>query len=153
MKHPSSTPDLAVAETAELYAIALASGISHREALLRLARRIEHRAARDFVDLTERMRQGESLEGTLDEFQRVGSSARLQDFGQNVALSIRLGTPVEVSMSRLAKQIRKQWLVEYQLIAKAAETRMLLPQVAITLPLTILFALYPSLRMLGGSFA
>lgn len=153
MKHPSSTPDLAVAEIAELYAIALASGISHREALLRLARRIEHRAARDFVDLIERMRQGESLESTLDEFQRVGSSARLQDFGQNVALSIRLGTPVEVSMSRLAKQIRKKWLVEYQLIAKAAETRMLLPQVAITLPLTILFALYPSLRMLGGSFA
>ena len=153
MKHPASTPDLVVAELAELYAIALASGISHREALLRLARRVERSAARDFVDLIERMRQGESLESTLDGLQKVDPSSRFADFGQNVALSMRLGTPVEVSMSRLSKQIRKRWLVEYQLIAKAAETRMLLPQVAITMPLTILFALYPSLRMLGSSFA
>jgi hypothetical protein len=51
----------------------------------------------------------------------------------------------------LGQALREQWLVQKAATALAIETKLLLPQVVLSLPLTVLFALFPSVSMLGSS--
>jgi hypothetical protein len=53
--------------------------------------------------------------------------------------------------SDLGHALREQWLVQEAAAAASVETKLLLPQVILSLPLTVLFALYPSLSLLSSS--
>ena len=150
MKLPKSTVDLGLADAAELHAVCIGAGLSHREALLRLGRRLSAGSMPELQSAIEEIQNGKSVADAFEELASSDANPRLRDFALSISLSLKLGTPLEPPLLRLAGHIRDSWLAEFKVAALASETRMLLPQVALSLPLTIIFALYPTLKMLGG---
>jgi tight adherence protein C len=150
MKPPTSTANLVLADAAEIFSICNDAGISHRESLLRIHRRSNRESARELFDHLNLLDGGTPTEEVLESMSR-SSDAKLREFALAIGLSTRLGTPLSAQLHGITRQIRHQWLVEFRLKSTQAETQMIFPQVAISLPLTILFALYPSLQMLRGA--
>ena len=150
MKSPTSTANLVLAEAAEIFAICSEAGISHRESLLRIHRRLNRDSAIEFFDQLTLLDAGAPTEDVLETMSK-SSDNKFREFALAISLSTRLGTPLSAQLHGFTQQIRHQWLVEFRLSATKAETQMIIPQVAISLPLTILFALYPSLQMLQAA--
>jgi tight adherence protein C len=150
MKLPTSTANLVLAEAAEIFSICSEAGISHRESLLRIQRRLKRDSATEFFDQLTLLDAGAPTEEVLESMSK-SSNDKLREFALAIGLSTRLGTPLAAQLHGYTQQIRHQWLVEFRLKSTQAETQMIIPQVAISLPLTILFALYPSLQMLRGT--
>ena len=69
-----------------------------------------------------------------------------------IASSLERGTPLAQLMSEQAQTVRAE--IRNQLLKQAGknETRMLIPLVFLILPVTVLFAIYPSLELLNFSF-
>jgi tight adherence protein C len=150
MRLPTSSNDLVIAEAAQLYAVCSSAGVNHRESFLFVGRRLTKCDLPELKQSIEDVRGGASMETVLQDLSQRNSNTRLREFALAISLSSRLGTSSEQPLLQLANRIQESWLVDYRIAATSAETRMLLPQVAITLPLTILFALYPSLKLLSG---
>jgi Flp pilus assembly protein TadB len=77
---------------------------------------------------------------------------RFRELVVKIALSKRLGTQLSEQLTGFSSALTSDWLSELRAISLRAETRLILPQVTLTLPMTILFSLYPSLQMLNGSY-
>ncbi len=152
MKPPTSSANLGLADFAEIFAICSEAGISHRESLLRISRRLDRESAGEFFKYLLPLEVGGSTEEVLESMSK-SSNNRVREFALAISLSTRLGTPLSAQLQSFTQQIRHQWLVEFRQKATQAETQMIIPQVAISLPLTIVFALYPSLQMLRATVA
>ena len=150
MKMPSSIADLTMADAIEIFSICNQAGIHHREALARLLMRLNRKTAGELFECLKPLDDGTSAEDVIESMTK-SSNARIREFALAVSLSARLGTSLTAQLHNLVQQIRHQWLLDFRLKATQVETQMIIPQVAISLPLTILFALYPSLQMLSGS--
>ena len=83
---------------------------------------------------------------------RAGSkNDRLNELFTKLAIADQLGMVDPSEFSELGRALREQWLVQESAAAVSVETKLLLPQVILALPLTVLFALYPSLSLLSSS--
>ena len=76
---------------------------------------------------------------------------RLNELFTKLAISDQLGMVDSAEFYEVGQGLREQWLVHQSAVALAIETRLLLPQVILSLPLTVLFALYPSVNLLSNS--
>ena len=79
------------------------------------------------------------------------TSDRVNELFTKLAISDQLGMVDSAEFYDLGQALREQWLVQQAAAALAIETKLLLPQVILSLPLTVLFALYPSVSMLSSS--
>jgi hypothetical protein len=76
---------------------------------------------------------------------------RLKELFTKLAISDQLGMVDATEFYELGQALREQWLLQHSAAAASIETKLLLPQVILSLPLTVLFALYPSLSLLSSS--
>jgi tight adherence protein C len=65
-----------------------------------------------------------------------------------LALADQLGTPVVSQLSSLSMALRENQLTRTREIATAKESRIMLVLVFLVLPITVLFAVFPSLQFL-----
>lgn len=74
------------------------------------------------------------------------------EFTNKVALALERGTPLAQMLSELGASTRAE--IRNRLLRQAGknETRMLIPLVFLILPITVLFAIYPSLELLNFGF-
>lgn len=74
------------------------------------------------------------------------------EFTNKVVLALERGTPLARMLSDLSESARAE--IRNRLIQQAGknETRMLIPLVFLILPITVLFAIYPSLELLNFGF-
>ena len=74
------------------------------------------------------------------------------EFTNKVVLALERGTPLARMLSDLSDSTRAE--IRNRLIQQAGknETRMLIPLVFLILPITVLFAIYPSLELLNFGF-
>lgn len=74
------------------------------------------------------------------------------EFANKVALALERGTPLAQMLSELGASTRAE--IRNRLLRQAGknETRMLIPLVFLILPITVLFAIYPSLELLNFGF-
>jgi Flp pilus assembly protein TadB len=83
---------------------------------------------------------------------RAGSkNDRLNELFTKLAIADQLGMVDLTEFYELGQGLREQWLVHQLASAASIETKLLLPQVILSLPLTVLFALYPSLSLLSST--
>jgi tight adherence protein C len=77
---------------------------------------------------------------------------RVIEFTNKVVLALERGTPLARMLSDLSDSTRAE--IRNRLIQQAGknETRMLIPLVFLILPITVLFAIYPSLELLNFGF-
>jgi tight adherence protein C len=74
------------------------------------------------------------------------------EFTNKTALALERGTPLASMLSELSQSARAE--IRNRLLRQAGknETRMLIPLVFLILPITVLFAIYPSLELLNFGF-
>jgi tight adherence protein C len=152
MKRPMSERDLALADASNLMSICLAGGASHREAIKWVANRATSSHLEELALLSEAVESGASVQRACEIAEQTTDHARFREFVIKLNLSNQLGTPLQQQLEGFANTMRLDWLSEFRAIGVRAETRMLLPQVTLTLPMTILFSLYPSLQLLNGTY-
>ena len=78
--------------------------------------------------------------------------SELEEFCQKLQVSIERGTPVAHQISQLSESIQQQVIKNLIRRAGQNETKMLIPTVFLILPVTVLFAIFPSLLVLNSSY-
>ena len=152
LRPPKSERDLALAQAATLISICLSGGASHREALKWVANRATGAQLEELALLAEAIDSGVPVEQACELAEHATLHPRFRELVVKIGLSSQLGTRLGDQLGSFANTLCAGWLSDMRSISQRAETRMLIPQVTLTLPLTILFSLYPSLKMLNGSF-
>ena len=133
----------------ELLTVALASGESIYNALARVIDRADGLVAREFSHLIRAVELGSTLEAELAAVADQLPQQQVIEFCNKLALAIRRGTPLAKMLRDQSQSVRHE--VQNQISAQAGknETRMMIPLVFLILPVTVLFAIYPSLQLLN----
>lgn len=100
---------------------------------------------------SELISSGGSLQEAAWAVRADSKNDRMNELLTKLAISDQLGMVNASEFSDLGHALREQWLVQEAAAAASVETKLLLPQVILSLPLTVLFALYPSLSLLSSS--
>ncbi len=95
---------------------------------------------------------GESISSELAALCERKPTAAMKEFVNKISISIARGTPLVESFEALSESLRVRRAFELLKRAGVNETKMLIPLVALVLPTTVLFALYPSVRFLNIGF-
>jgi tight adherence protein C len=136
----------------DLFSVALASGESVHSALSRVVPRMNGVVATEFEQLLLALELGSDFETELTRLSVRNSNNPLSEVANRMLLSIRRGSPLALLLSSQATFVRND--LHNQMLKQSGrnETRMLIPLVFLILPVTILFAIFPSLEMLGGIY-
>lgn len=136
----------------ELLSVALSSGESVYAALNRVVPRINGVLAIELKATLKALEYGSDLATELAALAQRLPQQQLIEVCNKLMLALRRGTPLAVLLMEQAEAVRQ---AAGNLITKQAgknETRMLIPLVFLILPVTVLFAIYPSFQMLSTNY-
>lgn len=132
-------------------ATALAGGASISSAIAEASEAANGELAKELREVREALEQGEALNQTLNRLAAKLKHRGVSELVAKLTLAASLGTPVVSQLYELARS-EELSLDEYRMrLAAKAETRMLIPLVFLILPISVLFALYPSLSILQST--
>lgn len=143
---------LEVPQQIELMAAILANGDNFYAALTNQANGARGDFASALKRVKIRLELGESLERALELLERETGSPIVAEFANKVVIALTRGTPMSRQLEFLSETARAQ--LRNQLLKQAGknELKMLIPMVFMILPVTILFAVFPSLQLLQSGF-
>jgi tight adherence protein C len=101
-----------------------------------------------FKRLAIRVQLGENIEVALAALESEVQSPLIAEFVNKVTLSLRRGTPLAAQLRLLAASARGKLRVAQLKAAGRNELMMLVPLVFLILPVTVAFAVLPSLQLL-----
>jgi tight adherence protein C len=136
----------------ELFAILIGAGMSPSMALAH----ISEKGKGEFISLlrpiVNEMRRGMNLSQALDLLNADVDSAVVRRFCDSLAISVERGTPLIEVVGRQVEEVRQAHRSHLTERANKAEITLMIPVVFLILPISILFALWPSYFALGGGF-
>lgn len=127
------------------------NGVPILVALAWLAPRVGGRLGVLLSELNREIELGASLEQGLELLEQAAGSALAGELVQKVKVSLERGTPLADQLSQLAASAQAQSAARLLRQAGGNETKMLIPTIFVILPITVLFAIYPSLSLLSSS--
>ena len=135
----------------EMLTLAIAAGETPISAFARIADRSDAYLAEEFAKVVQQVRLGRPFHEALDEMGRNLKSASIRRFIDALVMALVRGAPiVEVLHRHVAEaRINQRNLVMDK--AGKAETSMMIPIVFLILPISVLFALWPSINQLSFS--
>ena len=136
----------------ELLSLALAAGDSLPGALQRVAQRGSGELAREWSRVLRLVEAGRSLAATLTESARNLGVEEIQSLTEHLAQALERGAPLAEVVRAHSSDSRLHRLRAIVERAGKAEVWMLIPLVLIILPITVIFAVWPSLHALEFSF-
>ena len=95
---------------------------------------------------------GADLVEELGELAKRIPISDLEEFCQKLQVSIERGTPIAHQISQLSESIQQQVIKNLIRRAGQNETKMLIPTIFLILPVTVLFAIFPSLLVLQSGY-
>ena len=95
-----------------------------------------------------RLRLGESLDAALEAMAREEASPLVTELSNKLRAGISKGTPMSKQLILMADSARTQFRVQQLKAAGRNELRMLVPLVFVILPVTVAFAVLPSLGLI-----
>ena len=93
---------------------------------------------------------GADLGELLESWASVCPDRLLLELVQNLKLSMDRGTSLADSLESLVETARADFAANLLAKAGSSETKMLIPTIFLILPVTVLFAIYPSMSLLGS---
>lgn len=132
----------------EMLTLAVGAGESPASAIKRISVRASGHLASEFKRVILEIEDGRSLTAALDDFSKRMSSDAIRRFVDSLAISIARGSSLVETLSHSAHEARSLERVRLLTAAGKAEVSMMIPVVFLILPISILFALYPSLSSL-----
>ena len=133
----------------EMLTLAIAAGETPMSAMLRIANSAEGAISREFQIVVAGVRSGAPLHESLDAMGRRVKSVMIRRFVDALVTATLRGAPLVEVLSRHAVEARGNQRNRVMGAAGKAEISMMIPVVFLILPISILFALWPSLANLN----
>jgi len=133
----------------EMLTLAIAAGETPMSAMLRIAESADGELAKEFKVVITDVRSGEPLHASLDTMGRRVKSVMIRRFIDAIVTATLRGAPLIEVLSRHAVEARGNQRNIVMNAAGKAEISMMIPVVFLILPISILFALWPSLTNLN----
>jgi len=133
----------------EMMTLAIAAGETPMQSMLRIAESAEGELSREFAVVIAQIRAGQPLHVTLDAMGRRVKSVMIRRFVDAVITATLRGAPLIEVLTRHAVEARGNQRNRVLNAAGKAEISMMIPVVFLILPISILFALWPSLTNLN----
>ena len=136
----------------ELLSVALSSGESVYRALHRVVPRLKGVLATELKSSLLALEYGSDLESELSALAERLPQQQVIEMCNKLLMALKRGTPLVLVISEQAETVRQAISSDLMKQAGKNETRMLIPLVFLILPVTVLFAIYPSLQLLSINF-
>jgi tight adherence protein C len=133
----------------EMYSLALSAGETPLVAMERIATSANGTLAKEFMRVVEHVRNGKAFHLALDEMGRGLDSLLIRRFVDSLIIATLRGAPLTEVLQRHAQEAREAQRNRVMGAAAKAEISMMVPVVFLILPISILFALWPSLANLN----
>ncbi len=133
----------------EMLSLALSAGETPLAALKRVSIRAHGSLAIEFSQVIERVQTGVPFHISLDAMGRSSHSVMIRRFVDALIIAMLRGAPVIEVLQRNAQEAREAQRNQVLSAASKAEVSMMVPIVFLILPISILFALWPSLSNLN----
>jgi tight adherence protein C len=133
----------------EILTLAISAGETPMSAMLRIAESADGLLAKEFQIVVAGVRSGLPLNETLDAMGRRVKSVMIRRFVDALVTATLRGAPLVEVLSRHAIEARGNQRNRVMGAAGKAEISMMIPVVFLILPISILFALWPSLTNLN----
>jgi tight adherence protein C len=133
----------------EMLTLAIAAGETPMSAMLRIANSSDSDLAKEFQIVVAEVRTGIPLNVTLDSMGRRVKSVMIRRFVDALVTATLRGAPIVEVLSRHAVEARGNQRNRVMAAAGKAEISMMIPVVFLILPISIMFALWPSLTNLN----
>lgn len=137
-----------LADAIDLLAACLRSGLPLIEALDWVLKRSAGRIHEELTAMIRAAELGDSAISSLLDYERSQPDPHLRELAIKLALAEQLGTPVASQLSSLARALRVSQIIQNRELAAKKEGRIMLPLVFFVLPVTVLFAVFPSIQFL-----
>jgi tight adherence protein C len=108
--------------------------------------------AKELAQVLRAVEFGAAFGSEIKEVSKTLPHPQVSEFVNKVSLALERGTPLAQMLSEQGVSVREE--IKSRLLKQAGrnETRMLIPLVFLILPITVLFAIYPSLELLNFGF-
>jgi tight adherence protein C len=133
----------------EMLTLAIAAGETPMSAILRIANSADGAISQEFQIVVTGVRSGTPLHESLDAMGRRVKSVMIRRFVDALVTATLRGAPLVEVLSRHAVEARGNQRNRVMGAAGKAEISMMIPVVFLILPISILFALWPSLANLN----
>ena len=133
----------------ELFAILLAGSMSPATALLRISERTTGEFASVLRDSVSEIQEGANFSQALDVVSSRVQSPMVRRFCDSLTIAIERGSPLLDVVHRQVEEVRQQQRSKLLESAAKAEIGLMIPVVFLILPVSVLFALWPSYFALG----
>ena len=132
----------------ELLTLAIGAGESPSVAIRRISARANGVLPDELQQVSKDVEHGKSFTLALDCLSRRASSPVVRRFADSMAIAISRGTPLVETLTHSVREARSSERIKLLNIAAKAEISMMIPVVFLILPISILFAMYPSMTSL-----
>jgi tight adherence protein C len=136
----------------ELFAVLLAGNMSPATALFHLNQNLQGEFAGYLQMALDRLQNGATLTSTLDELSSEVGSPTVRRFCDSLLIALERGSPLVDVVNRQVEEIRNEQKSRLLAGAGKAEIALMIPVVFLILPISVLFALWPSYVSLGNGF-
>jgi len=133
----------------EMYSLALSAGETPLVAMERISTSATGSLAKAFARVVTQVRNGKAFHLALDEMGREVESALIRRFIDSLIIATLRGTSLTEVLQRHTEEARQSQRNRVMGAAAKAEISMMIPVVFLILPISILFALWPSLANLN----
>lgn len=141
-----------LAAVSSAFGLLLENGLPVSVAIRWLEPRLSGEWREQFRLLVRNLDLGADLVEELGDLAKRIPLADLSEFCQKLQMSIERGTPSAHQVSQLSESIQDQVIRDLIRRAGRNETRMLIPTIFLILPITVLFAIFPSLLVLQSGY-
>jgi tight adherence protein C len=135
----------------ELFAVLISSGESPSVAFGSIAAIAKGTLAGEFQEVVSLMNSGKNLTQSLEILGSRTDSATIRRFCDTLILALERGTPLSEVLQRQVQEVREQSHAALLTSAGKAEIALMIPVIFLILPVSVLFALWPSYISLGQS--
>ena len=151
-KPPAQRALLELPEFVSLLWFMIVSGESLHSSLKETVALCDGYLSSEFEKILQRIEHGSILELELERVATETKSDELRELATKLAVSLANGTPLADQLAELVASANSS--LRSTLIERAGknETKMMIPLIFIILPITVMFALYPSVTLLRNSF-
>lgn len=140
--------DLELPGITQAITLMISAGISPVRAMQVVSGRSESLVAQELRSIVNEVMEGESAVRAIDNFARRVGSPGSRRFSNSISIAIERGTPLVPVLTALLKDAQVDSKNEMLRRAGKAEIALLLPVVFLLLPISVLFALFPSITQL-----
>ena len=133
----------------EMYSLALSAGESPLVAMERISKSAKGSLAKEFESVVAQVKSGKAFHLALDDIGRETESILIRRFIDSLIIATLRGAPLSEVLQRHAQEAREVQRNRVMGAAAKAEISMMVPVVFLILPISILFALWPSLANLN----